>query len=111
MIFTWTPEFGANRTVQPNVNVVKFGDGYENRIPIGVNFKGFTWNLQFENRDAAEATAILQFLDLAGGVDAFDWTPPGLTKSYRFVCRQWSHTIQRANLYSIQASFERVYEP
>jgi phage-related protein len=109
--FTWTPEFGAQRTVTPNVDVVKFGDGYENRIAKGINFKAFSWNLQFNYRDSVEGPAILAFLESCAGLQSFDWQPPGLTKTYKFVCRTWAHTIEKANLYTIQATFERVFEP
>lgn len=106
--FTHTPEFGAPKQVRPRVSAIKFGDGYEQRVAQGLNTQLEVWNLTFANRDEEEANEIDDFLIARGGVESFDWTPPGAAASKKFVCREWTRVIQKANLYSISATFEQV---
>lgn len=108
--FTWTPDFGAKAAYRPRVRVAAFGDGYEQRQGDGLNARNDAWDLQFQNRDNTETGAILQFLDLRAGVEAFDWTPPGESTAIRVVCREWSKSVDRFNLNTITAQFVRVFE-
>lgn len=106
--FSYTPEFGASKQIKPSVSVIKFGDGYENRIAKGLNTILEVWTLTFQNRDQTEADAIDTFLRTQAAVTAFDWTPPGASTSRRFVCREWSRSVNKANLFTINATFEEV---
>lgn len=110
-VFTYVPEFGASCEKNPAVTPIKFGDGYEARNRFGMNTNRQSWSLTFANRDASEATAIDNFLSARGGYEAFEWTPPGEASSLVFVCRRWTKSPQKANLFTIQATFEQVYEP
>jgi phage-related protein len=109
--FSYTPDFGGQEQVAPRVSVVKFSDGYESRQAVGLNSRPSTWNLTFENRDGTEAAAILSFLQTAGGVSAFLWTPPGAGSALVFVCRTWTRTFVKGGYYTISCAFEQVYEP
>lgn len=109
--FSWVPEFGASCERAPAVTQVKFGDGYEARNRFGMNTNRENWSLTFANRDADEANAIDAFLLARGGAEAFEWTPPGDSSPKVFVCRRWAKSPQKANLFTIQATFEQVYEP
>lgn len=106
--FSYTPEFGASKQLRPRVTAIKFGDGYEQRVAQGLNTQLEIWNLNFANRSQVDADAIDAFLRARGGVESFDWTPPDAAASKKFVCREWTRVIQKANLYSISATFEQV---
>jgi phage-related protein len=106
--FTHTPEFGASKQLRPRVTAIKFGDGYEQRVAQGLNTKLEVWNLNFVNRTETEANEIDDFLIARGGVESFDWTPPDSATSKKFVCREWTRVVLKANLYSIAATFEQV---
>lgn len=108
--FTWTPEFGAQKSRKPRVKSIRFGDGYEQRVADGLNTNPEFWSLQFANRTKAEADAIEAFLVEQNAVLSFDWTPPDASTSLKFICRDWTRTIQKANLYTIVAVFEQVYD-
>lgn len=108
--FTWTPEFGATKSVKPLVNPVKFADGYEQRIATGMNSIVQTWSLSFANREPEEALAIETFLINRAAVEAFEWTPPGSADPLVFVCRAWDMTPQKGGRYSISTTFEQVFE-
>lgn len=110
-VFSWVPDFSAQKNVKPAVSNVKFGDGYRQRVSFGVNSTPATWQLQFGQRDAAEADAIEAFLEECAGVEAFEWTPPGESVAKKWTCQDWSRSIQKANLYSLTAVFEQVFDP
>lgn len=109
--FIWTPEFGANKTVKPNVTQVKFADGYEQRFSHGLNSIAQTWSLSFAHREPSEANAIDAFLTARAGVEAFLWTPPDSETALVFVCRAWEKAPQKGGRYTISCQFEQVYEP
>lgn len=107
--FTYTPDFGAAKKLTPRVNLMKFGDGYEQRASFGINSNPQTWELSFSNRTDTETLAIETFLSARSGVESFDWTPYNET-SGKYVCREWSKTIDGFNRNSVQATFIQVFE-
>ena len=109
--FTVTPDFGAKVAYKPRVRRVAFGDGYEQRQGDGINTQPATWDLQFQNRTDTEAATITDFLELRAAVEAFDWTPPNASTAIRVVCREWSKSLDRANLNMVTAQFIQVFEP
>lgn len=107
--FTYKPDFGASQTRQPRVNAARFADGYEQRATFGLNTNPESWALSFSMRDDTETGAIEEFLVALRGAESFDWTPPGGSAG-KYVCREWSKTIERFNLNTIQAKFEQVFD-
>lgn len=107
--FTYTPDFGATQTKRPRVNSIRFADGYEQRTTYGINTNPQEWNLTFAMRDDTEAGAIDAFLTARNAVEAFDWTPPGGSAG-KYICREWSKTLDRNNLSTISAKFEQVFD-
>jgi phage-related protein len=108
--FVWVPDFGAAGTKKPNVSVIKFGEGYEQRSSFGMNTSPESWSLSFNNRDQAEFILINDFLSARGAVEAFSWTPPDATTARIFVCREWTKTRVKGTFYSISATFDEVFE-
>lgn len=106
-----TPDFGAQKRTQPNVRVVRFADGYEQRLAYGVNTQPKNWSLTWSASSNSDADAIEAFWEARGAVESFDWTPIGDTTSYKFVCRQWQRQHQYADINTITATFEQVFEP
>ncbi len=107
--FTWIPSIGAALSLKPLVHKVTFGDGYEQRLAFGINTKPEVWSLEFRGRTTTDATAIDNFLRARGAVEAFDWTTPsGLTA--KFVCEDWSRTIEEPNIEHIRATFRQVFD-
>ena len=106
--FTWNPDLGASRTVTPRVTVVKFGDGYEQRMANGINPVVQVWQLTF-TRDQQEAMEIDSFLAERKSVESFLWTTPhGFSGT--FVCRQWTVSRQSFGVFAVTATFEQVFE-
>lgn len=109
--FTWTPDFGAQAAYKPRVRTAKFGDGYEQRVGDGINTGTDRWSLTFAARTDSETSSITGFLSSRNGIEAFNWTPPTEGSAIVVVCREWNKTIDRNNLNTVTATFERVYEP
>lgn len=107
--FTYTPDFGATKKLQPKVNSISFGNGYEQRARNGLNTNPQTWDLSFSNRTDTEAEAIDAFLTARGGVESFDWTPYNESAG-KYVCKEWSKSIDGFNRNAIQATFLQVFE-
>lgn len=108
--FSYVPDFDASESIRPNIRRVQFGDGYEQRLAFGLNTQPATWQLNFKNRTDTERDNILAFLEARGGVESFDWTPP-YGSSAKWVCEEWSTSVEAANINSVQASFRQVFEP
>ena len=108
--FTFTPSFTASLEEQPIIRRVKFGDGYEQRFPYGLNTQPKKWSLQFLNRTDTERNNILTFLRARGAAESFDWTDPN---SYvgKWICAQWNTSQESCNFNNITATFEEVFEP
>ena len=106
-----TPTYNAQKTSQPNVRTVRFGDGYEQRLTFGLNQNPKVWSLTFEVSEN-DADTIETFLDARASDNAsFDWQPPGSSSTYKWVCEQWSKSIPYLNRATIQATFREVFEP
>ena len=108
--FTFTPSFTASLEEQPIIRRVKFGEGYEQRLPYGLNTQPKKWSLQFLNRTDTERNNILTFLRARGAAESFDWTDPN---SYvgKWICAQWNTSQESCNFNNITATFEEVFEP
>lgn len=108
--FTYTPDWNATVNSAPRARVVRFGDGYEQRVGDGINTAVQEWNLSFAARRNSEAVTIISFLEARGAVEAFDWVPPNEVTAIKVVCRDWRRTFDRYDLNTITATFSRVYE-
>ena len=104
-----TPTYGIRKTSQPNVRIAQFGSGYSQRTTFGLNQNPKVYNLTFEVSET-DADTIEDFLDARGGVENFDFTPPGESSSTKYICRNWSKSIPYLNRATIQATFEQVFE-
>lgn len=102
--------YGASKKAQPNVRVAEFGSGYSQRSTFGINQDKKVWTLTWRNRSAADANTIEDFLEARGGHEAFDWSPPDETDTYKWICKSWTKTMPYSNLFDINATFEEVFE-
>lgn len=105
--FGWIPREEMQVTTTPSISVVKFGDGYEQRRPTGLNSQLKSFQPVFRVIGAAEAAALEDFLSWHGGYRAFLWRPPTLNRTIKVVCREWS--MQASAIYAdFSCKFEQV---
>jgi len=107
--FNYIPNTGAQVDYQPRVTVLRFGDGYEQRLSHGLNINPEAWLLEFRGLSTAQADAINAFFCRHQSVDAFRWKSPSNTDS-QVVCRQWSMHHEQPDFITIQARFEQVFD-
>ena len=108
-----SPTYNTRKQVAATKRIIRFADGYEQRITLGVpeHQSPRVYNLTF-NVNTTDANTIMAFLD-ARDIDnaSFTFTPPGESSSSKFVCERWGKTIPYLNRATIQATFREVFEP
>ena len=107
------PTYGTSKRSAPNVKTIRFADGYEHRLMLGLNANQNpkVYSLKFDVSET-DSDTIETFLDArANDSDSFTFTPPGESSSSEFVCENWSKSIPYNNRATIQATFRQVFEP
>mgnify|MGYP001188565944 FL=1 len=107
--FIWTPSYNQSAEISPRVLTVRFGDGYTQRTPDGINNNLLNLDLTFENRSEKEATAIAHFLNVRRGAEAFAYTPPSPYATQKlFICKSFSSTFVFNDNFTVSAKFEET---
>ncbi|NBP56856.1 hypothetical protein EBU71_10080 [bacterium] len=110
--FHWKPSYSTVAQSNPRINRIKFGNGYEQRIPDGLNVNLINLQVTFENRKEDEAVAILHFLNQMNGTTSFIYNVPTIYSknkfTTKFICSNWEATYNFYQNYSIRATFEEV---
>ncbi len=106
------PTYGTRKNNAPVNRVVRFADGFEQRIVFGLaqNQNPKVYNFTF-NVSETDADTIETFLDArANDQDSFDYTPQGESQK-KFVCESWTKSIPYNDRATITATFREVFEP
>ena len=109
-----TPTYGQQKRSAPNTRTVRFADGYEHRIFLGLaqNQNPKTFKFTWKNITETESDTIETFLDARANDHAsFTYTPPNEPAAMNFVCQTWSKNMEFANRATINATFREVFEP
>ena len=107
--FIWTPSYNQSAEISPRVLAVRFGDGYTQRIPDGINNNLLNLDLTFENRSEKEATAIAHFLNVRRGAEPFAYTPPSPYATQKlFICKSFTSTFVFNDNFTVNAKFEET---
>ena len=106
-----TPSYNAAKSSSPTPKVVQLGDGYMQRVNFGLNQNAKEWRLKWVVSEA-DADKIEIFLDARASDNiSFDWTPPGSSTAYKWICPSWNKSIPYLNRATITATFKQVFEP
>ena len=108
-----TPQYSTQETKKLENQVVKLGDGYQQRLVFGLpaNKRLINLNLSF-NVSTTDATTIDNFLDARFDDQAsFDFTPPHHSSVLKFICKRRSRTAILNNRVVMNLLFEQVAEP
>jgi len=103
------PTYGTSKSSAPAVRTIQFGSGYQQRATFGINQNPKVYGLTFEVSEV-DADTIEAFLDARGGVENFNFTPPGESASAKFICGEWQKTIPYLNRATVTATFVQVFE-
>ena len=109
-----TPTYGASESSAPKTTTVQFGDGYQQRLLVGMskNQNPKVWRLTWKVSET-DADTITEFLDARANDSAsFDWTPLNSgADPKKWICSSWSKSIPYLNRATITATFQEVFEP
>ena len=111
-VFDWAESRSSSVDEAVRVQETRFGDGYVQASPDGINTLTQRWDLVFEEVDDAIADAIVAFWRARNGVELFDWTPIwGGNTPIRVVCKGWRRVRVALGISTLTATFERRYAP
>lgn len=110
--FFWTASYTSTTSHKPLITVIRFGNGYEQRINKNINPDLKTFQLKFELKTEKEAYAIVHFLQDKSATKAFAYDPPTIysEQTYRtkYVCREWETNFNFKENYAINAKFDEI---
>ncbi|HBE7301725.1 TPA: phage tail protein [Escherichia coli] len=104
--FRWKVKPGMEVASAPSVRKVRFGDGYSQRAPAGLNADLKTYSVTL-SVPRWEATALESFLAEHGGWKAFLWTSPYEWRQIKVTCAKWSSRVSMLRV-EFSAEFEQV---
>ncbi|CAQ86510.1 MULTISPECIES: phage tail protein [Photorhabdus] len=105
--FTWHPKFDSQKEMTPSVTMLSFGEGYEQRVTTGLNWRRQSWSLEFEG-SWNEVRQIEDFLYDRGGIESFNWTSPE-KDNFVVVCDKYQVKRGRG-VSTLTATFRQVFE-
>ena len=107
------PSYGAQKSSRPKFRTVEFGDGYQARLTYGIpdHMNPKEWTLSWNNVSETDADTIEAFLDArAADAASFDWSPPDETDTYKWICPEWTKSVDYPTRSTINATFQQVFE-
>ena len=105
------PKYNYTISRQPAVNVISFGDGFEQRLTEGLNQNPVTLNLKFDLSQTDSTTAV-NFLNarITDGA-SFTFLVPNENVTKNFVCLSYNTANPFLNRVTLTCSFREVFEP
>lgn len=107
--FTWKHDRSPAADVSFSVVETKFGDGYRQIAPNGINSRSESWPLTFTGT-TDRISQIRAFLDARGGFDPFTWTNP-LGVVGRFLASEYSIASLGNGVQRITVTFDQDFTP
>ena len=105
------PKYDYTITRQPTVNVISFGDGFEQMLTEVLNQNPITLNLKFDLSQTDSTTAI-NFLNarITDGA-SFTFLVPNENVTKNFVCQSYPTSVPFLNRVTLTCTFREVFEP
>ena len=104
------PVYNTRINARPKVNILSFGDGFEQRLTEGLNQNPLSVSLTFELSQADATTAITFLNSRVEDGASFDYTLPSETSSRKFVCTSFPRSIPFLNRVTLTCTFREVFE-
>lgn len=110
--YLWVESPGTTEDTQATLITARFGDGYQQVAPAGINYIRQVWTVRHAGIEVGIADEIRDFIVPKLGVEAFDWTPPRQSTKLRFICTSHQRTIDEELLTaSVTLRFEQDFAP
>ncbi len=87
-------------------------DSYSIRAAVGINSIQEQYDVAWAGLTEAEATALINQLKTAKGIDLLQWQPPLATSAYDFTCDKFSFAEYPGDVlyYTVNATLTREYD-
>lgn len=110
---TITPSYSTLANASDAVDIVTFGDGYEQRSEAGLNHKRLAFTIEFSKVTSAKAAQVKAFFDQVGTTDAFLWTPPAPYALVGCFVRRgsYTHRYEAFDSETIEVKVEQDFDP
>lgn len=108
--FNWRVESATSGETTFDVTKVKFGDGYSQEVPQGINNVMRTWDITVSGY-TSEIAPIVAFLDAHAGATRFLWKPSPLRPLGYYICTRYREQNNGGGHWTITAQFELAYLP
>ena len=110
--FFWKPSYTSSISTTPDINIIQYGNGYQQRLNQTINPNLAQFEAQFDNRLESEAVSLLHFLNARSAKEAFIYNVPTIYSktnfSTRFIAPNWSVSYNSYNNYSIKIKLQEV---
>jgi len=110
--FFWKPSYQTSISLEPRIKVMQFGNGYQQRVPDGINTNLIDFDANFENRKEPEAISILHFLNQMNAQTSFVYNVPTIYNKTNFNTRfrapSWTVNYNSYNNYTIKIKLQEV---
>lgn len=107
--FTWKAQVNSAADGEFDVSSSKFGDGYSQEVPNGLNSESQNWSVVIKGRKN-EVQPALDFVRSHKGVSFF-WTPPLSAAQGYFKCKKYSFSDEGGSYWTLTLNFEQGYAP
>ncbi|MCO8164848.1 phage tail protein [Pseudomonas sp. 21LCFQ010] len=109
-LFTWSPRISSSGDTQANLLSSQFGDGYSQRLSVGINNLAAVWSVSFTGTEAY-LKPIQAFFIRHKGARHFLWTPP-LAEQGRFITSGgWQLQPHGKQRFTLSTTFQQVFVP
>lgn len=110
-LFNFKVQWGLQIDYKPEVDIIKFGDGYQQRRVKDINSLPLSTTAKIRYHKIREKEIIKSldsFLARHGGYKSFEWILPGKTERILILCSEWSKVDNGVYVeYSLQ--FQQVF--
>ena len=101
----YPPTYGADEQTTDAILVPRFGDGYEQSVPDGINYQQSSWSLSWDDHKLVDADFIWRFLRPKVKLAPFMWKTPDMTAELQVKCTALSRSWPKHGVRSIKATF------
>ena len=107
--WAWPTSYNTETDTIPRVKIARFGDGYEQRSPDGINNmpRQVQYVYDFKRETLIQVEAFLRF---TAGTMAFYYTPPYSPRGLFVADQGWQITERGFDYAELKATFREVFE-
>ena len=108
--FTWSPRVGASSDTQADVLTSQYGNGYSQRLSVGINNLATSYPVSFTGTEEY-LMPILEFFQRHKGAISFLWVPPMHAQGLFVTTGGWQTTSHGRRRFTLSTTFQQVFSP